>query len=112
MQDHVHILGQLIERIMTETAQDLESSIRVSIVLMGSFQSSIEVNDIDLILIYDKLNIRKLKELKIRLANSIYERYKIPVHYTTLSMKEYKEMTQLHAEKHICVYEAKVHANA
>ena len=24
----IHILGQLIERIMTETAQDLESSIR------------------------------------------------------------------------------------
>lgn len=92
---------------MTETAQNSESSVRVSIVLMGSFQSSIEVNDIDLILIYDKLNIRKLRELKMRLANSIYEHYKIPVHYTTLSMKEYNEMTQLHAEKHIFVYETK-----
>lgn len=92
---------------MTETAQDLESSVRVSIVLMGSFQSSIEVNDIDLILIYDKLNMTKLTEFKIRLANSIYEYYKIPVHYTTLSVKEYNEMTQLHEEKHVCIYEGK-----
>ncbi len=89
---------------MTEAARDLEGSVRVSIILMGSFQSSMEVNDIDLILVYDKLNISKLKELKMRLANSIYEHYKIPVHYTTLSMNEYMEMTQLHAEKHICIY--------
>ena len=78
MQDHVHILGKLIERIMTEDAQDLEGAVRVSVVLMGSFQSSNEVNDIDLILIYDKFNMTKLKELKTRLANSIYEQYKIP----------------------------------
>ena len=93
---------------MMESYQDLEDSISVSIVLIGSFQSSSEVNDIDLILIYSKLDIIKLKELKMRLANSIYEYYKIPVHYTTLSVKEYKEMTQLHAEKHICIYEAKM----
>lgn len=107
MQGHVHILGQLIKRIMTEDDQDLEGDVRASIVLMGSFQSSNEVNDIDLILIYDKFNMTKLKELKTRLANSIYEQYKIPVHYTTLSKKEYKEMTQLHREKHICIYEEK-----
>lgn len=108
MQDHVHILGQLIERIMTEDAQGLQDDVRISIVLMGSFQSSGKVSDIDLILIYDKLNMYKLKELKIRLANSVYEHYKIPVHYTTLSAKEYKEMTHLHKEKHICIYERKV----
>lgn len=89
---------------MIEDAQDLEGAVRVSVVLMGSFLSSDEVNDIDLILIYDKLNMTKLKELKIRLANSIYEQYKIPVHYTTLSEKEYKEMTQLHREKHVRIY--------
>lgn len=107
MQDHVHILGRLIERIMTEDAQDLECDIRVSIILIGSFQSSKEVNDIDLILIYDKFNMNKLKELKIRLANSIYDHYKVPLHYTTLSAKEYNEMTQLHEEKHMCIYEGK-----
>ena len=82
MQDHVHILGQLIKRIMAEDDQNLEGDVRVSIVLMGSFQSSNEVNDIDLILIYDKFNMTKLK-------------------------KEYKEMTQLHRERHICIYEEK-----
>ena len=93
---------------MTEDAQGLQDDVRISIVLMGSFQSSGKVSDIDLILIYDKLNMYKLKELKIRLANSVYEHYKIPVHYTTISAKEYKEMTHLHKEKHICIYERKV----
>ena len=93
---------------MTEDAQGLQDDVRISIVLMGSFQSSGKVSDIDLILIYDKLNMYKLKELTIRLANSVYEHYKIPVHYTTLSAKEYKEMTHLHKEKHICIYERKV----
>ena len=95
---------------MTEDVQDLECAIRVSIVLIGSFQNSKEVNDIDLILIYDKFNMNELRELKIRLANSIYDHYKIPIHYTTLSAKEYKEMTQLHEEKHICIYKGKAMA--
>lgn len=38
MQNQVYILGQLIERIMTEQASDLEESVKADVFLMGSFQ--------------------------------------------------------------------------
>ena len=55
MQNQVYILGQLIERIMTEQASDLEESVKADVFLMGSFQYTEEANDIDLILIYKAL---------------------------------------------------------
>lgn len=100
-------VGQLIEKIMTENAQGLEDSVEASVILIGSFQNSLEANDVDLIIVYDELNIESLKALKTQIASKNYEQYKIPVDYTTLSRKEYNEMTQLRVEKHIIIFDAK-----
>lgn len=92
---------------MTESARDLEDSVEASVILMGSFQNTTEANDVDLIIVYDKFNIEPLKKLKAQIASKTYEQYRIPVHYTTLSRKEYNEMVQLREEKHITIFDAK-----
>ena len=102
MQNQVYILGQLIERIMTEQASDLEESVKADVFLMGSFQYTEEANDIDLILIYSIANYDAMKRLKDVLAEATFN---IPVHYTTLSENEYEEMYALRQEKQCVLFE-------
>ena len=103
--NQVYILGQLIERIMTEQASDLEESVKADVFLMGSFQYTEEANDIDLILIYSIANYDAMKRLKDVLAEAIYDTFNIPVHYTTLSENEYEEMYALRQEKQCVLFE-------
>ena len=99
------ILGQLIEKIMTEQALDLEESVNADVFLMGSFQYTEDANDIDLILVYKKSNYDEIKRLKDFLAEVIYESFNIQVHYTTLSENEYEEMKALRQEKQCALFE-------
>ena len=78
MLDHINILGHVIERIMINDAYDLEDCVRAKIILMGSFQFTKLVNDIDLIIVY-----------------------------TTLSKNEYIAMKHLHMEKHQIIFDYK-----
>lgn len=81
--------------------------VKVSVILMGSFQDKIDANDIDLIFIYENNDFDALKELKCKLANAVYDRFLIPVHYTTLSLREFKQMKKLHVERHRWIYKYK-----
>lgn len=76
------MLGKLIERIITGPASDLETVVKADIMLMGSFQYTIEAHDIDLILVYRNADYDSIKSLKDVLATAIFEAFKIPVHYT------------------------------
>lgn len=104
MQNQVYILGQLIEKIMTDLVLDLEESVKPDIFLMGSFQYTEKAKDIDLIIVYKIPNYDKIKLLKHVLAEGIYETFKIPVHYTTLSKNEYTEMEALRQEKQCVLF--------
>ncbi len=98
------MLGQLIERIITGPAADLETLVKADIMLMGSFQYTIEAHDIDLILVYRNADYDSIKSLKDVLATAIFEAFKIPVHYTTLSYDEYDQMWELRQERQCVLY--------
>jgi predicted nucleotidyltransferase len=104
VQDQVLILGQLIEKIMLGQALALEESVKADVILIGSFQCTVYANDIDLILIYKIPDYEKIKELKKILARAVYEKFKILVHYTTLSKSEYEEMKDLQKEKNSILF--------
>lgn len=100
------MLGRLIEKTITGPAYDLEASVKVDIMLMGSFQYTSEANDIDLVFVYRNADYDNVKKLKDILATAVFETFKIPVHYTTLSRDEYEQMMELQQEKHLVLFES------
>ena len=107
MLDHINILGHVIERIMINDAYDLEDCVRTKIILMGSFQFTKLVNDIDLIIVYEISDYIALKKIKKIISNALYNTFGLPVHYTTLSKNEYIAMKHLHMEKHQIIFDYK-----
>lgn len=105
MKTQVLMLGQLIEKTINDSAYDLEASVKADILLMGSFQYSTEASDIDLVFIYRISNYENIRRLKKVLSEVIWESFKIPVHYTTLSKNEYGQMIELRQEKSCVLYE-------
>ena len=91
---------------MTGPVRDLEGDGRVSVILMGSFQFSKEANDIDLILVYENISFTTLTAIKRLIAQKLLEEFDLLTHYTTLSKREYREMKQLHEEKHLMIFDA------
>lgn len=69
--------------------------INISIYLFGSFVYNMEANDIDILVTYDAKNIhgnyQLLRTLKYNVSNSILSNFNLPVHFTTLSLKEVNE---------------------
>ncbi len=65
-----------------------------SIYLFGSFTKTDNANDIDILIIYhyfeDFEKIKTLLKLKKKIGNKIYNTFKIPIHFMTLSTKELK----------------------
>lgn len=101
MISHILILGQLINKIMKNCPEQRNN---ISIVLMGSFQYREEVNDIDILLIYEKYNYVYLKNIKRIISESIYNVFKTKVDFITLSMEEYFQMKKLHVENQILIF--------
>lgn len=95
MPSHILILGQLINKIMENYVDQCNN---FSIVLMGSFQYREKVNDIDILIIYEKYNYDFLKNIKKTISENILSVFKIPVDFTTLSIEEYFQMKKLHEE--------------
>lgn len=89
---------------MIGRALALEEAIKADVILIGSFQRTVNANDIDLILIYKIPDYEKIKELKNILARAAYERFNISVHYTTLSKSEYEEMKELQKEENSILF--------
>ena len=89
---------------MIGSGKAYEKKVKASIILIGSFQNTKKANDIDLIIIYEKYDSAALRELKNLIAIALNEEFELPIHYTTLSYKEYIQMEQLQAEKHKIVY--------
>lgn len=89
---------------MTDSGEEYERIVNSSIILIGSFQNSKNANDIDLIIIYEKYDFVALRALKNIIAVSLNHAFGLPVHYTTLSYKEYFQAQKLHVEKHRLVY--------
>lgn len=63
-----------------------------SIYLFGSFTKTDNANDIDILIIYhyfeDFKKIKTLLKLKKNIGNKIYNTFKIPIHFMTLSTEE------------------------
>ena len=86
------------------TNSGLEDSVKVSIILLGSFQYGNLANDIDLIVVYENADYVALKKLKSIITKVLKQEFGLPVHYTTLSQNEYSEMEQLHIEEHQIIF--------
>lgn len=95
MPSHILILGQLINKIMENYVDQCNN---FSIVLMGSFQYREKVNDIDILIIYEKYDYDSLKNIKKIISENILSVFKIPIDFTTLSIEEYFQMKKLHEE--------------
>lgn len=90
---------------MVDFGCEQEKEIRASIYLMGSFQDKEMPNDIDLIIVYENYNFEALREIKKYISTALKVQYSLPTHFTTLSMNEYLEMKELHAEKHQIIFD-------
>jgi predicted nucleotidyltransferase len=100
MLDHVRILDQSIEKIMT----DLEGDLDISIYLFGSFLKKRQSNDIDLLIIFNCIAFKKVKEIKKNISYKLQDVFGIPVHFTTLSRGELIETSGMNIEKFHIVY--------
>lgn len=89
---------------MKQSGLDLQKEVEASIILMGSFQYSDIANDIDLIIVYNNYDFEALKKLKQMIANMLSNEFYLPIHFTTLSNKEYIETKKLHKEKHTFIF--------
>lgn len=89
---------------MTGSAEVYEKKLNASIILIGSFQDTKKANDIDLIVLYEKYDFFALRKLKDLIAIALNCEFSLPIHYTTLSYKEYSQMEQLQVEKHRIIY--------
>lgn len=96
----------MIGNVIIGSAEVYEKIINASIILIGSFQDTRKANDIDLIILYQKYDFFALRKLKNLIAIALDCEFGLPIHYTTLSYKEYFQMEQLQVEKHRIVYAA------
>ena len=73
---------------MIELEKDWEEDWEVNIYLFGSFLKRKQSNDIDLLIIYNSISFRKVKDVKKNISYQLQDMFGIPVHFTTLSREE------------------------
>ena len=87
---------------------DLEEELDISIYLFGSFQKRRKCNDIDLLIIYNCISFKKVKEIKKKISYRLQDMFGIPVHFTTLTKEELKKTPGMNIEKFHIVYDCKL----
>lgn len=92
---------------MTGSELYLEKKIEASIYLMGSFQDSVEANDIDLIIVYREYDFQALRKIKSSIERSLSGEFGLPIHFTTLSDCEYLEVENIRSERHQIIFDVK-----
>lgn len=91
---------------MTGEAFDLEKIVNADVFLMGSFLYTSEANDIDLVLVYKVANYEHIKKLKKILAEAIFKKFHISIHFTTLNQEEYEAMDEFRLESNCLLFES------
>ena len=99
MRDRIHMFDQLIERIITD------KKLEIRIILFGSFIYAEKYNDIDILLLYDKLEFYYVKACKLRISQELQRVYKVPIHFTTLTVDEYSGLDSSRFGVQYCTYD-------
>lgn len=83
---------------------DMEEDLDINIYLFGSFQKKRQSNDIDLLIVYNGIGFKKVKEVKKNISYKLQDMFGIPVHFTTLSREELLKTPGMNIEKFHIVY--------
>jgi len=82
----------------------LEEESEVNIYLFGSFLQKRESNDIDLLVVYNKISFSFVKQIKKNISICLQDIFGLPVHFTTLTKEELGELRNLDIRKTHLVY--------